>query len=121
MQSKNDRPLLTQRSFDQTDSIYKQLYEDRPRPNDDNSRKSMMNLTSKATSTMNLKEKVRIPIIRDKSVPATIPVRRTTTTTAAGPTTPSRVDMEKTKTKSFEEKYRKTIKKRCKYLIYSAF
>ncbi|CAF0948351.1 unnamed protein product [Adineta ricciae] len=112
MQSKNDRPLLTQHSFDQTDSIYKQLYEDRPRPNDDTSRKSMMNLTSKATSTMNLKEKVRIPIIRDKSVPATIPVRRTTTTTAAGPTTPSRVDMEKTKTKSFEEKYRKTIKKR---------
>ncbi|UJR36942.1 hypothetical protein I4U23_029651 [Adineta vaga] len=109
MQSKNDKSLLTQRSFDQTDSIYQKMYEDRTRSTDGNSRKSLVNLmtsSSKALSSTNLKDKIRIPIIRDKSVPATIPVRQTMT---AGQTY---VDVEKTKTKSVEEKYRKTIKKR---------
>lgn len=99
MQSKNEKSLITQRSFDQTSSGY----EDR------NARKSMVNLSSaKGLSTINLKEKARIPIIRDKSAPNSTVARRTTMIEQSG------IDIEKTKLKNFEDKYRKTIKKRRK-------
>lgn len=78
----------------------------------------MSNLTQKniaASMPSGLKEKTlsrpRIPIIRDKSAPNTPFLnpslsRRTTT---AGQ---HRVEVDKTKVKSLEEKYRKTVKKR---------
>lgn len=96
MQSKNQKPLLTHHSFDQTNSIIEQS----------NPRKSMINL-SKGISTLNLKEKPRIPIIRDKSVPST-------TTTSRRPSTTGHIedDSDKTKTKSID---RKAFKKRRKY------
>ncbi|CAF2925708.1 unnamed protein product [Rotaria sp. Silwood2] len=74
--------------------------------------------TTKATTTTNsglLKEKTpsrpRIPIIRDKSAPNAPYLnpslsRRTTTAGQA------RMDIEKSKLKSFEERYKKNIKKR---------
>jgi len=99
MQSTNEKSLIIQRSFDQTSSGY----EDR------NPRKSMVNLSStKGSSTINLKEKARIPIIRDKSAPNSTVSRRTTMIGQSG------IDIEKTKLKNFEDKYRKTIKKRRK-------
>ncbi|CAF0942842.1 unnamed protein product [Rotaria sp. Silwood1] len=87
---------------------------------------SMTNLTEKPSSTTTttttinsglLKEKTpsrpRIPIIRDKSAPnppyLNPSLTRRTTTTTSGQ---SRLDMEKAKLKSFEERYRKNIKKR---------
>jgi hypothetical protein len=84
---------------------------------------SMTNLTQKTPSIItahsNLKEKTlsrpRIPIIRDKSAPNTPYLNPTISkrTPAAGQ---HRVDMEKTKVKSFEEKYKKHTKKRGKHL-----
>lgn len=79
---------------------------------------SMSNLTQKQLPmNAGLKEKTlskpRIPIIRDKSAPnAPTPYLNpvlSRRTTSAGQ---NRVDMEKTKMKSLEEKYRKTFKKR---------
>jgi hypothetical protein len=104
MQSKNDKSLITQHSFDHSNSIHNQMYEDRPKLVDANPRKSMINLSS----TINLKEKPRIPIIRDRSVPNPTAIRRTTIVEQ------NNIDIKKTKMKSCEEKYRKTIKKRRK-------
>lgn len=77
---------------------------------------SMTNLTTKKIpSSSGLKEKTlsrpKIPIIRDKSAPNTPYLNPTLSrrTTSAGQ---HRIDMEKTKLKSFEEKYRKNLKKR---------
>jgi hypothetical protein len=97
MQSKNEKILITQHSFDQTDSIEKEH----------NPRKSMINLSSstRALSIINLKEKPRIPIIRDKSVPNSTITRRTTMIGQ------SEINLDKTKLKSFDDKHRKTIKK----------
>jgi len=67
-----------------------------------------LSVSSKGSSVINLKEKPRIPIIRDKSVPNSTGLRRTTMIGQ------SEIALEKTKLKSFEDKYRKTIKKRCK-------
>lgn len=65
---------------------------------------------SKAKAT----SKPKIPIIRDKSAPnapyLNPSLTRRTTTTAQ-----SRTDSEKTKLKSFEERYRKNMKKRGKF------
>lgn len=76
---------------------------------------SMTNLTEKIPLNAGLKEKTtsrpRIPIIRDKSVPTAPylnPVLSRRTTSAGQ----QRVDIEKTKLRSFEEKYRKNLKKR---------
>jgi hypothetical protein len=76
---------------------------------------SMTNLTPKMPVNSGLKEKTlsrpKIPIIRDKSAPNTPylnPVLSRRTTSAGQ----HRVDIEKTKLKSFEEKYRKSLKKR---------
>ncbi|UJR09234.1 hypothetical protein I4U23_013480 [Adineta vaga] len=81
---------------------------------------SMTNLAQKTPSSTiisssGLKEKSssrpRIPIIRDKSVPNTPYLNPVLTrrTTSAGQ---NRADLEKSKLKSFEEKYRKNIKRR---------
>jgi hypothetical protein len=76
---------------------------------------SMTNLRQKIPLNSGLKEKTlsrpRIPIIRDKSAPNTPylnPVLSRRTTSAGQ----HRIDLEKTKLKSFEEKYRKNLKKR---------
>lgn len=101
MQSINQKSsLLTQRSFDQSNTVY----------DNSNPRKSTINLssTSKGSSTTNLKEKPRIPLIRDKSAPSTGTSRRSSVVKS------SENDLEKIKGKSFDEKYRKTIKKRRK-------
>jgi hypothetical protein len=75
----------------------------------------MTNLRQKIPLNSGLKEKTlsrpRIPIIRDKSAPNTPylnPVLSRRTTSAGQ----HRIDLEKTKLKSFEEKYRKNLKKR---------
>ncbi len=108
MQSTNDKSLLTQRSFDHTDSFQNQISENRTQTIDNNSRKSMIDLSSsKRISTTNLKEKPRIPIIRDKSAP-----NPKTTITAQ-----NTIDTDKTKTKPVQDKYRKNIKKRRKDFI----
>jgi len=109
MQSKNDKSLITQHSFDHSNSIHSQMYEDRPKLVDANPRKSMINLSS----TINLKEKPRIPIIRDRSVPNPTATRRTTIVEQ------NNIDIKKTKMKSVEEKYRKTIKKRRKIIYFN--
>jgi hypothetical protein len=109
MQSKNDKSLITQHSFDHSNSIHNQMYEDRPKLVDANPRKSMINLSS----TINLKEKPRIPIIRDRSVPNPTAIRRTTIVEQ------NNIDIKKTKMKSCEEKYRKTIKKRRKIIYFN--
>ncbi|CAF1657069.1 unnamed protein product, partial [Adineta ricciae] len=81
---------------------------------------SMTNLAQKTPSSTaiensGLKEKTasrpRIPIIRDKSVPNTpyLNPALTRRTTSAGQ---NRVDLEKSKLKSFEEKYRRNPKRR---------
>lgn len=79
---------------------------------------SMTNLAHKYTPlNSGLKEKTlskpRIPIIRDKSVPsAPVPYLNSALsrrTTSAGQ---HRIDMDKTRLKSFEEKYRKNFRKR---------
>ena len=100
MQSKTGKTLLTHHSFDQTNSAYEDLY----------SQQSMINLssTSKGSSIVNLKDKPRISMIRDKSVPNSTISRRITMTDQ------NVIDLEKTKLKSFDDKHRKTIKKRCK-------
>jgi hypothetical protein len=112
MQSKNEKSLITQRSFDNANSIYEDRIQTKNdnNNNNNNSRKSMINLSvsSKGSSVINLKEKPRIPIIRDKSAPNSTGLRRTTMIGQ------SEIALEKTKLKSFEDKYRKTIKKRCK-------
>ena len=109
MQSTNDKSLLTQHSFDHTNSLQKQTSEENTQTTDNNSRKSMIDLSSsKRISTTNLKEKPRIPIIRDKSAPNP----KTTLTSQ------STIDTDKTKTKLFQDKYRRTIKKRRKDLIF---
>jgi hypothetical protein len=107
MQTTNEKSLVTQRSFDQTSSGY----------DDRNPRKSMINLSSssKGSSTINLKEKARIPIIRDKSAPNSTVSRRTTMIEQ------SETDIEKPKLKNFEDKYRKTIKKRRKIYYFQIF
>jgi hypothetical protein len=76
---------------------------------------SMTNLTQKIPLNSGLKEKTlsrpRIPIIREKNVPNTpyLNPALSRRTTSAGQ---HRIDLEKTKLKSFEEKYRKNLKKR---------
>jgi regulating synaptic membrane exocytosis protein 2 len=76
---------------------------------------SMTNLTPKMPANSGLKEKTlsrpKIPIIRDKSAPNTpyLNPALSRRTTSAGQ---HRVDLEKAKLKSFEEKYRKNTKKR---------
>lgn len=88
---------------------------------------SMTNLTQKTASTTaisttnsGLKEKTlsrpRIPIIRDKSAPNAPYLnpqltRRTTSNAQA------RVDLEKAKLKSFEERYKKSMRKRGKMIV----
>lgn len=81
---------------------------------------SMTNLTQKIPLNSGLKEKTnsrpRIPIIRDKSAPNAPylnPVLSRRTTSAGQ----QRADMEKTKLRSFEEKYRKNLKKRGLFLF----
>ncbi len=76
---------------------------------------SMTNLTHKLPVNPGLKEKTlsrpKIPIIRDKSAPNTPylnPVLSRRTTSAGQ----HRIDIEKTKIKSVEDKYRKSLKKR---------
>jgi hypothetical protein len=81
----------------------------------------MTNLAQKTKSTTitssGLKEKTlsrpRLPIIRDKSAPNAPHLNPSLSrrTTAAGQ---QRIDLEKSKLKSFEEKYGKNIKKRGK-------
>ena len=86
-----------------------------PTPLPSKAYESMSNLAQKTSSTSNLKEKTpsrpKMPIIRDKSAPTAphlnpAPTRRIT---SAGQ---HRIDMEKGKVKSFEEKYRKNHRKR---------
>ena len=81
---------------------------------------SMTNLTQKTPSNItthsNLKEKTlsrpRIPIIRDKSAPNT-PYLNPAVSKPITSTRQHRVDMiEKAKMKSFEEKYKKPMRKR---------
>ncbi|CAF3542722.1 unnamed protein product [Adineta steineri] len=115
MQSKNEKSLIMQRSFDHTELVSKPTYEDRTQSIDDNSRKSRISLlspSSKMSSTNTSREKLRIPMIRDKSVPNSILTRRTSLIEQNGNTTTTNNNIEKSKSKSFEEKYRKTIKKR---------
>lgn len=94
MQSTNEKFIKTQWSLDQMQT---------KENNNNTPRKSMVNL-----SAGYLKEKPRIPIIRDKSVPNSDLPRRTTMAAQTG------IDLGKTKLKSLEEKYRKAIKKRRK-------
>ena len=79
---------------------------------------SMTNLAPKALPNSGLKEKTlsrpKIPIIRDKGVPNTpnapyLNPALSRRTTSAGQ---HRAELEKAKLKSFEEKYRKNLKKR---------
>lgn len=99
MQSNSPKSLLTQRSFDQRQSR-----------TINQPRNSMINLpTSKNSSMVNLKDKPRIPMIREKSAPNTSSSRRTTMVPQ------SDMNLGKTKLKSLEEKYRKTIRKQRKY------
>jgi hypothetical protein len=116
MQTTNDKLLPTQRSLDHADAVKKQMHDDRSDVYDKNSGTSMVNLSSRRlSSAINIKDKPRIPMIRDKSAPnpgenkfhSIIPKR----TMATGQ---NKVDLEKTKIKSFEEKSRKTMKKRGK-------
>jgi hypothetical protein len=58
----------------------------------------------------NLKDKIKIPMIRDKSAPGSVTTRRPTVTGQ------NEISLGKAKLKSLEEKYRKTIKKRRKNL-----
>jgi hypothetical protein len=104
MQSTTDKSLPIQRSFDQA-KMKESCYNTSPR-------KSMVNLSSlKNSSMVNLKDKPRIPMIRDKSAPPnSILTRRTT---MAGQ---NEMNLGKIKLKSLEEKYRKTIKKQRKFI-----
>jgi hypothetical protein len=104
MQSTTDKSLLIQRSLDQA-KMKESCYNTSPR-------KSMVNLSSlKNSSMVNLKDKPRIPMIRDKSAPPnSILTRRTT---MAGQ---NEMNLGKIKLKSLEEKYRKTIKKQRKFI-----
>ena len=95
MQSTSAKSLLTQRSLDQRQSR-----------TINQPRNSMVNLpTSKNSSMINLKEKPRIPMIRETSAPNASSTRRTTMVP------PNEMSLAKTKLKSLEEKYRKTIRK----------
>lgn len=99
MQSTSAKSLPVQRSFDQRQS----RAISQPR-------NSMINLpTSKNSSMINLKDKPKIPMIREKSAPNSTSARRTTMIPQ------SDMNLGKTKLKSLEEKYRKTIKKQRKY------
>jgi len=104
MQSTTDKSLPIQRSFDQA-KMKESCYNTSPR-------KSMVNLSSlKNSSVINLKDKPRIPMIRDKSAPPnSILTRRTT---MAGQ---NEMNLGKIKLKSLEDKYRKTIKKQRKFI-----
>ena len=106
MQSATGKTLLTQRSFDQTQM--RDGYYNTPR-------KSMVNLSTtsaKNVSIGNLKEKMRIPMIRDKSAPGAVTSRRPTVTGQ------NEISLGKAKLKSLEEKYRKTIKKGRKNTVF---
>ena len=105
LQSKTDKPLLTQHSFDQSVSMTKQMNRNLMNIADRPSRQSMINL---AALKVNPKDKPKIPMIRDKSTPNTAQLRRGTMTTAA------RGSVDKTLVNSLEEKYGKTIKNRGK-------
>ncbi|CAF2707840.1 unnamed protein product [Rotaria sp. Silwood2] len=108
-QSRNDKSVIKQRSFDHTDTIERQMCDGRTSRIDCNTRKSMNNLlsSSKASLTINSKDKpLRIPIIRDKSVPSSTLSRRTTIVEQ------DEINIEKTKLKPYEDKYRRTITKR---------
>lgn len=98
MQSTNVKSLPVQRSFDQrqTRAISQP-------------RNSMINLpTSKNSSMINLKDKPKISIIREKSAPNSTTARRTTMIAQTD------MNLGKSKLKSLEEKYRKTIRKQRK-------
>ena len=113
-------PASFQRSFQSSKSIDTDSPHLHQVPLATKAYESMTNLTQKVpsmTTNSNLKEKTlsrpRIPIIRDKSAPNTPflnPVLSRRTTSAGQ----HRIDIEKAKVKSFEEKYRKNLKKRGK-------
>lgn len=81
-----------------------------PNPLPSKAYESMNNLAQKTSSTSNLKEKTpsrpKMPIIRDKSAPQAPHLNPALSrrTTSAGQ---QRADLERSKLKSFEEKYRK--------------
>ncbi|CAF3784330.1 unnamed protein product [Rotaria sordida] len=113
MQTRNDKSVLKQRSFDHRDSIEKQMYDGRTSRIDDNNTKSMNNLSlsssssSKLTFRTNSKDKPqRIPMLRERSAPNPTLSRQTTIIGQ------DEINLEKTKLKSFEDKYGRTITKR---------
>ncbi|CAF1114513.1 unnamed protein product [Rotaria magnacalcarata] len=111
-QPKVDIASIKQHSFDHVDSIQREISNERSSPIDTSSRKSMTNLsnlssTSKTSLTTKIKDKSRIPIIRDRSAPnPTTLTRRVTIVGEDG------VNTEKSRLKPLEDRYRRAITKR---------
>lgn len=108
MQQGKNKCSIKQRSFDHTDLIDNPISDDFLSTDDDSSRKSRNNLisASKTSLTANSKDKPRLPIIRDRSAPNPVLSRRTT---VIGQDV---IQLEKTKSKSAENKYRNLLIKR---------
>lgn len=77
---------------------------------DNASRKSMVNLSasSKTSLTVDAKDKPRMPIIRDRSAPSSTAGRRVTIIGQSG------MNVERSKLKPLEDRYRRAITKRRK-------
>ena len=112
----NPSPSNSQRgSFQSSKSIDTDSPHLHPTPLPSKAYESMTNLAHKTSSTSNLKEKTlsrpKMPIIRDKSAPQAPHLNPALSrrTTSAGQ---HRADLERSKLKSFEEKYRKNQRKR---------
>ncbi|CAM4895992.1 unnamed protein product [Rotaria socialis] len=108
-QSKVDIASIKQHSVDHADSIQRAISDEPSSTIDSSSRKSMTNLssTSKTLLASKIKDKPRIPIIRDRSAPhATLSTRRVTIVGEDG------ASIEKSKLKPLEDRYRRAITKR---------
>jgi hypothetical protein len=100
LQSAHDKALLTQRSFDHSESIKKSMNDETRSTTDRSSRQSMINLSAIKS---NLRDKPRLPMIRDR-----------TTSNIALSKLGSTIEQNQTKvsTHVLESRIRKSMKKR---------